>query len=84
MTYPFVELYGRATDQPSAWFRSYLEGAELPKTDLGLEYTIQTGSFWSRSQTMDKAKIPHTPFTVELLPLANMPFALEQAERCSC
>jgi hypothetical protein len=27
---------------------------------------------------MDKAKIPHTPFTVELLPLANMPFALSK------
>jgi hypothetical protein len=42
MTYPFVELYGQATDQP-ALGESYLEGAELPKTDLGLEYTIQTG-----------------------------------------
>jgi hypothetical protein len=27
---------------------------------------------------MDKAKIPSTPFTVELLPLANMPFALSK------
>jgi hypothetical protein len=27
---------------------------------------------------MDVAKIPHTPFTVELLPLANMPFALSK------
>jgi hypothetical protein len=44
MTYPFVELYGQATDQP-ALGESYLEGAELPKTDLGLEYTIQTGEF---------------------------------------
>jgi hypothetical protein len=43
MTYPFVELYGQATDQPSAWVNRILEGAELPKTDLGLEYTIRTG-----------------------------------------
>jgi hypothetical protein len=78
MTYPFVELYGQATDQP-ALGESYLEGAELPKTDLGLEYTIQTGSFLEPvANLMDKAKIPHTPFTVELLPLANMPFALSK------
>jgi hypothetical protein len=78
MTYPFVELYGQATDQP-ALGESYLEGAELPKTDLGLEYTIQTGSFLEPvANLMDKAKIPSTPFTVELLPLANMPFALSK------
>jgi hypothetical protein len=78
MTYPFVELYGRATDQPSLG-SEYLEGAELPKTDLGLEYTIQTGSFLEPvANFMDKAKIPSTPFTVELLPLANMPFALSK------
>jgi hypothetical protein len=78
MTYPFVELYGQATDQP-ALGESYLEGAELPKTDLGLEYTIQTGSFLEPvANFMDKAKIPSTPFTVELLPLANMPFALSK------
>jgi hypothetical protein len=78
MTYPFVELYGQATDQPTLG-ESYLEGAELPKTDLGLEYTIQTGSFLEPvANFMDKAKIPSTPFTVELLPLANMPFALSK------
>jgi hypothetical protein len=78
MTYPFVELYGQATDQPSLG-SEYLEGAELPKTDLGLEYTIQTGSFLEPvANFMDKAKIPSTPFTVELLPLANMPFALSK------
>jgi hypothetical protein len=78
MTYPFVELYGQATDQPSLG-SEYLEGAELPKTDLGLEYTIQTGSFLEPvANLMDKAKIPSTPFTVELLPLANMPFALSK------
>jgi hypothetical protein len=78
MTYPFVELYGQATDQP-ALGESYLEGAELPKTDLGLEYTIQTGEALEPLATaMDVAKIPHTPFTVELLPLANMPFALSK------
>jgi hypothetical protein len=78
MTYPFVELYGRATDQP-ALGESYLEGAELPKTDLGLEYTIQTGEkLEPLIKAMDVAKIPHTPFTVELLPLANMPFALSK------
>jgi hypothetical protein len=78
MTYPFVELYGRATDQP-ALGESYLEGAELPKTDLGLEYTIRTGEkLEPLANLMDKAKIPHTPFTVELLPLANMPFALSK------
>jgi hypothetical protein len=78
MTYPFVELYGQATDQPSLG-SEYLEGAELPKTDLGLEYTIQTGEKLEPvANLMDKAKIPHTPFTVELLPLANMPFALSK------
>jgi hypothetical protein len=78
MTYPFVELYGQATDQP-ALGESYLEGAELPKTDLGLEYTIQTGEkLEPLAKAMDKAKIPSTPFTVELLPLANMPFALSK------
>jgi hypothetical protein len=78
MTYPFVELYGQATDQP-ALGESYLEGAELPKTDLGLEYTIRTGEALEPLATaMDVAKIPHTPFTVELLPLANMPFALSK------
>jgi hypothetical protein len=78
MTYPFVELYGQATDQP-ALGESYLEGAELPKTDLGLEYTIQTGEkLEPLIKAMDVAKIPHTPFTVELLPLANMPFALSK------
>jgi hypothetical protein len=78
MTYPFVELYGQATDQP-ALGESYLEGAELPKTDLGLEYTIQTGEkLEPLIKAMDKAKIPSTPFTVELLPLANMPFALSK------
>jgi hypothetical protein len=78
MTYPFVELYGRATDQPSLG-SEYLEGAELPKTDLGLEYTIQTGEkLEPLIKAMDVAKIPHTPFTVELLPLANMPFALSK------
>jgi hypothetical protein len=59
MTYPFVELYGQATDQP-ALGESYLEGAELPKTDLGLEYTIRTGEA-SRAACngfMDVAKIP--------------------------
>jgi hypothetical protein len=78
MTYPFVELYGQATDQPSLG-SEYLEGAELPKTDLGLEYTIQTGEkLEPLIKAMDVAKIPHTPFTVELLPLANMPFALSK------
>jgi hypothetical protein len=78
MTYPFVELYGQATDQPSLG-SEYLEGAELPKTDLGLEYTIRTGEALEPLATaMDVAKIPHTPFTVELLPLANMPFALSK------
>jgi hypothetical protein len=78
MTYPFVELYGRATDQPSLG-SEYLEGAELPKTDLGLEYTIRTGEALEPLATaMDVAKIPHTPFTPELLPLANMPFALSK------
>jgi hypothetical protein len=78
MTYPFVELYGQATDQPTLG-ESYLEGAELPKTDLGLEYTIRTGEALEPLATaMDVAKIPHTPFTVELLPLANMPFALSK------
>jgi hypothetical protein len=78
MTYPFVELYGQATDQPSLG-SEYLEGAELPKTDLGLEYTIQTGEkLEPLIKAMDVAKIPSTPFTVELLPLANMPFALSK------
>ena len=78
MTYPVVELYGRATDQPSLG-SEYLEGAELPKTDLGLEYTIRAGEGLEPvANLMDKAKIPHTPFTVELLPLANMPFALSK------
>jgi hypothetical protein len=76
MTYPFVELYGQATDQPSLG-SEYLEGAELPKTDLGLEYTIQTGSFLEPvANLMDKAKIPHTPFTPELLPLSEYAFCL--------
>ena len=78
VTYPFVELYGRATDQPNLG-SGYLEGAELPKTDLGLEYTIRTGdALEPLAKAMDVAKIPHTPFTVELLPLANMPFALSK------
>ena len=77
--YPFAELYGRATGQPELG-KEFLEGAKLPESELGLEYTVRVGEALEPvAKAMETAKLPHVPFLPELLPLTTLPAFINRA-----
>lgn len=78
---PFAELYGRATDQPGLG-KTLAEGANLPESDLGLEYTIRFGDAMEPvAKAMEASKIPDITPGMLTAPVRAIDEAAAQAAR---
>jgi hypothetical protein len=79
--YPFAELYGRATDQPKLG-QTFLEGATLPESDLGLEYTVRFGEAMEPvAKAMEASKIPEITPGMLTAPVRLIEEGAQQAAR---
>jgi hypothetical protein len=79
--YPFAELYGRATDQPKLG-QTFLEGATLPESDLGLEYTVRFGEAMEPvAKALEASKIPEITPGMLTAPVRLIEEGAQQAAR---